>query len=77
MSPINGRRELTAWKRLIASFTGCPLSLKLPIHSTIVVRLLAWRPTWAAWNSTLLATARATISCLHISEVAHLQACDL
>ena len=74
--PIDGR-ELTAWKRSIASVTGRPLSLKLPIHRTIVVRLLAWRPTRLAWNRARLATALATIACLRILEVAHLQACDL
>ena len=67
---------MTAWKRSIASVTGRPLSLKLPIHRTIVVRLLAWRPTQVAWNRARLATALATIACLRISEVAHLQACD-
>ena len=46
-------------------------------HRTIVVRLLAWRPTQVAWNRARLATALATIACLRISEVAHLQACDL
>ena len=80
---IDGRGELTAWKRSIASVTGRPLSLKLPIHRTIVVRLLAWRllPMQLAWNRARLATAlaQATIasSCLSISEVAYLQACDL
>ena len=69
--------DLTAWKRSIASVTGRPLSLKLPIHRTIVVRLLAWRPTPVAWNRTRLATALATIACLRISEVAYLQVCDL
>ena len=75
--PIDGRGELTAWKRSISSVTGRPLSLKLPIHRTIVVRLLAWRPTQVAWNRARLATALATIACLRVSEVAHLQACDL
>ena len=77
--PIDGRGELTAWtrKRSIASVTGRPLSLKLPIHRTIVVRLLGWRPTQVAWNRARLATALATIACLRTSEVAHLQACDL
>ena len=67
--PIDGRgaRELTAWKRSIASITGRPLSLKLPIQRTIVVRLLIWRPTRAAWNRAWLATALATIACLRIS----------
>ena len=75
--PIDGRGELTAWKRSIASVTGRPLSLKLPIHRTVVVRLLAWRPTQVAWNRARLATALATIACLRISEVAHLQVRDL
>ena len=75
--PIDRRGELTAWKRSITSVTGRPLSLKLLIHRTIVVRLLAWRPTQVAWNRARLATALATIACLRISEVAHLQVCDL
>ena len=49
---IDGRGGLTAWRRSIASVTGRPLSLKLPIqvHRTIVVRLLAWRQTQVAWK---------------------------
>ena len=74
---IDGRGELTTWKSSIASVIGRPLSLKLPIHRTIVVRLLAWRPTQVAWKCARLATALATIACLRISEVAHLQVCDL
>ena len=57
--PIDGRGELTAWKHSIASVTGRPLSLKLHIHRTIVVRLLAWRPTQVAWNRARLAMALA------------------
>ena len=68
---IDGRGELTAWKRSIASVTGRPLSLKLPIHRTIVVRLPASSPTRVAWNRARLATALATIACLRISEVAY------
>ena len=77
MPPIDGRGKLTAGKRSIASVTCRPLSLKLPIHSTVVVRLLAWRPTQVAWNRARLATALATIACLHISKAAHLQVCYL
>ena len=52
---------LTAWKRSIASVTGRPLSLNLPSHPTIMVRLLAWRPTQVAWNRARLATSLARL----------------
>ena len=56
---------------------GRPLSLKLPIHKSIVAVWLAWRPTSLADNSDSLLTASATVACLRISEVAALQVCDL
>ena len=75
--PIFGRGEYRAWTRCLSCVMGRPLSLKLPIHKSIVAFLLAWRPTSLADNRDRLLTALATVACLRISEVAALQVCDL
>ena len=74
---IDGRGGLTAWRRSIASVTGRPLSLKLSHSPHDRSTTASLRQTQVARNHALLATALATIACLRISEVAHLQAFDL
>jgi len=75
--PIHERGEFSTWCRAIASITGRPLSLKLPVNKHIVRWLLAWRPTKVGEHRARLLTALATIACLRVSEVAALQVCDL
>ena len=75
--PIVGRGEYSAWVRTLSTITGRPLSLKLPIHRSIVAWLLRARPATVAQHRALLLTALATIACLRVSEVARLQVCDL
>ena len=75
--PILGRGEYRAWSRCLACVMGRPLSLKLPIHKSVVAFLLGWRPASLADNRDRLLTSLATIACLRISEVAALQVCDL
>ena len=75
--PLNERNEFTAWVRSIGSIMGRPLSLKLPIHRSVVVWLLRWRPAGVADNRSRLMAALATIACLRVSELARLQVCDL
>ena len=75
--PLLGRGEYTAWSRSLGTIMGRPLSLKLPIHKTVVARLLRWRPESLVENRARLLTALATLACLRVSEVARLQVCDL
>ena len=77
LPPILGRGEYRAWSRCLACVMGRPLSLKLPIHKSVVAFLLGWRPASLADNRDRLLTSLATIACLRISEVAALQVCDL
>ena len=75
--PLNERLEFTAWTRSLGCVMGRPLSLKLPIHKTVVAWLLRWRPEGVVDNRARLVTALATLACLRVSEVARLQVCDL
>mgnify|MGYP003346699864 CR=1 FL=1 len=75
--PLSRRGEFSAWAKSVAAFAGRPLDLKLPIHKSVVHRLLAWRPDTAAQHRARLVAALATLACLRVSEAAQLQACDL
>jgi hypothetical protein len=75
--PLNERLEFSAWVRSIGCIMGRPLSLKLPIHKSIVAWLLRWRPISVALNRNRLMAALATLACLRVSELARLQVCDL
>ena len=75
--PLCERLEFTAWVRAIGCIMGRPLSLKLPIHKSVVARLLRWRPLTVALNRNRLIAALATLACMRVSEVARLQVCDL
>ena len=75
--PLNERLEFSAWVRSLGCIMGRPLSLKLPIHKSVVVWLLQWRPDHVAANRNRLMAALATLACLRVSELARLQVCDL
>ena len=75
--PIQRRGEFTIWTRSLGHIMGRPMALKLPIHRSIVARLLRWHPERVAVDRDRLLTVLATIACLRVSEVARLQACDV
>jgi len=75
--PIAGRGEFSAWARSLSSITGRPLSLKLPVHRSVVAWLLRHRPDSIATHRARLVTSLATVACLRVSEVARIQVCDL
>ena len=75
--PIVGRGEFSAWVRSLSTITGCPSSLKLPIHRSVVAWLLRARPCTVAQHRSRLLTSLATLACLRVREVANLQVCDL
>ena len=75
--PLAGRGEFTAWSRSLGTIMGRPLSLKLPIHKSVVAWLLRWRPETLVENRARLMTALATLACLRVSELSRLQVCDL
>jgi hypothetical protein len=78
IQPLLDRRgEFAAWERSISCILGRPLSLKLPIHKTVVARLLRWRPAGLADNRRRLMAALATLACLRVSELCRLQVCDI
>ena len=77
LPPLHARNEFTAWSRAIGRVMGRPLSLKLPIHKSVVAWLLRWRPAGVADNLARLMTSLATLACLRVSELAQLQVCDL
>ena len=75
--PLDRRGEFAAWERSISCIMGRPLSLKLPIHKTVIAWLLRWRPPGVADNRRRLMAALATLACLRVSELCRLQVCDL
>ena len=74
--PITGRGEFQAWSRAISCVMGRLLSLKLPIHKSIVALLLVCRPTTLGDNCDRLITALASLACLRVLETAAPQVCD-
>jgi hypothetical protein len=75
--PLCEANQYSSWVKLLGSFRGRPLALKLPIQKATVRWLLAWRPTALAAHRARLLTAVATLACLRVNEVARLQVCDL
>ena len=67
----------SSWVKMLGSVRGRPLALKLPIQTTTVRWLLAWRPASLAAHRARLLTVVATLACLRVNEVARLQVCDL
>ena len=75
--PLDRRGEFAAWEHSISCIMGRPLSLKLPIHKSVVTWLLRWRPDGVADNRRRLMATLATLACLRVSELCRLQVCDL
>ena len=77
LPPLDRRGEFAMWERSISCIMGRPLSLKLPIHKSVVAKLLRWRPAAVADNRRRLMAALATLACLRVSELCRLQVCDI
>ena len=75
--PLCKPREFTTWMRALEHVMGRPLALKLPIHRSVVVWLLRFRPDSIADHRDRLLTILATLTCLRVSEAAELTVCDL
>ena len=76
-SPLRCSSSYQRLCRTLSRFQGRQVRYKYPIHRSLVVKILAYRPSTLAGCRNCLAAALATICCLRPSEGARLQSCDL
>ena len=76
-SPLRCSSSYQRLCRTLSRFQGRQVRYKYPIHRSLVVKILAYRPSTLVGCRNCLAAALATICCLRPSEGARLQSCDI